>query len=65
MPSSVSHRDHAGIGDENLVSHINWCVSNCVIFQQQCVPTESKLYSLKNTHPNAFFFGTVLKHEQL
>lgn len=41
VPSSLSHRDHAGIRDKNVVAPVNWHVSNCHFSQQKRVSTES------------------------
>lgn len=32
VPSSLSHGDHPGIRDKNVVAPVNWHVSNYVIF---------------------------------
>lgn len=38
VPSSVSHKDHAGIGDETFVSPVNWCVSSCGVLSNRVFP---------------------------
>lgn len=49
---TVSHRDHARIRDEKAAFPINLYVFIYVIFQQQHVPIESQLLSLKSNYPN-------------
>lgn len=49
VPKLCVPQGPAATGNGNFVPLINWCISSCSVFQHQCVFTESKLFSLKNT----------------
>lgn len=49
VPKLCVPQGPTGTGDKNFAPLINWWVSSCSVFQQQCIFTESKVFSLKNT----------------